>query len=309
MRRLALVVALAGCNQIFGIDQTRLLPDANLDRDGDQVANDVDNCIDVPNPSQSDDDDDGVGDRCDSCPFVENTKQDDGDGDGVGDTCDPHPLRGADCLVMLDTFEDPAAFDAHWHAVTNVATPATPGAGEVRIEAGATDAYFVMLPRDGAGNVLDGRYDVHALLRAPLTPATSAEVGVVSSFAAGAANRYGYLCTVLAPLVGTESHVQAYGAPLPAGLPGLASGTMSTRPLGDRLLVRLGVEDEAAQPVIRCRADHGVALGVATVDNAMTPVWTDGEPGIAIFEENATVLGVAIYRYTPGGTCAPAEIR
>jgi hypothetical protein len=41
----------------------------------------------------------------------------------------------------------------------------------------------------------------------------------------------------------------------------------------------------------------------------MTPVWTDGEPGVAIFEESVTVLGVAIYRYTPGGTCAPPEIR
>jgi hypothetical protein len=308
MRRLALVVALAGCNQVFGVDPTRLLPDANPDRDGDQVANDGDNCVDVPNPSQSDDDDDGIGDRCDNCPFVENAKQFDGDGDGVGDTCDPHPLHSADCVFMVDTFDDPSAFDAHWHVVTNVATPPAPAAGEVRIEAGGDDAYFVMLPRDGAGNVLDGVYDVHALLRAPLTMG-GAEVGVVSSFAAGTSNRYGYLCTTLAPLFGIDSHVQAYGAPLPAGIPGLASGTMSTRPLGDRLLVRLGVEDEAAQPLIRCRADHGVALGVATVDNGMTPVWTDGEPGVAIFEESVTVLGVAIYRYTPGGTCAPPEIR
>jgi hypothetical protein len=77
----------------------------NADSDGDAIADDVDNCPQVPNPDQADADGDGRGDACDAvnddvdgdgidndvdnCPTVANLDQADIDGDGTGDACDP----------------------------------------------------------------------------------------------------------------------------------------------------------------------------------------------------------------------------
>jgi hypothetical protein len=57
------------------------------DRDGDGVADVLDNCPDVPNPDQQNNDGDRVGDACDNCPYIDNDDQADRDGDGVGDRC------------------------------------------------------------------------------------------------------------------------------------------------------------------------------------------------------------------------------
>jgi hypothetical protein len=59
------------------------------DSDGDGVADNLDNCPTVYNPSQSDVDGDNRGDDCDNCPTVYNPTQVDTDGDGLGDECDP----------------------------------------------------------------------------------------------------------------------------------------------------------------------------------------------------------------------------
>ncbi len=53
------LVFLAGCNPVFGLDPTRAveLPDAGdprIDEDLDGVLNDVDNCPGVANPEQVD---------------------------------------------------------------------------------------------------------------------------------------------------------------------------------------------------------------------------------------------------------------
>lgn len=58
------------------------------DEDFDEVPDDVDNCVGIYNPNQSDVDRDGVGDLCDAL-------NDDRDGDGIPDTNDPFPDDGA----------------------------------------------------------------------------------------------------------------------------------------------------------------------------------------------------------------------
>ena len=72
------------------------------DSDQDSFLDDVDNCPDAFNPTQTDTDGDGIGDLCDpdidgdgdlnaddNCPYTPNANQSDIDGDGIGDVCDP----------------------------------------------------------------------------------------------------------------------------------------------------------------------------------------------------------------------------
>ncbi len=61
------------------------------DADGDGIADALDNCPSVSNPTQTDTDGDGKGNVCDNCPTVANSTQVDGDGDGIGDVCDNCP--------------------------------------------------------------------------------------------------------------------------------------------------------------------------------------------------------------------------
>ncbi|TFH65876.1 MAG: hypothetical protein E4G91_00865 [Candidatus Zixiibacteriota bacterium] len=58
------------------------------DADGDGIADPLDNCPSVSNPTQVDVDADGKGDVCDNCITVANPDQADRDGDGIGDVCD-----------------------------------------------------------------------------------------------------------------------------------------------------------------------------------------------------------------------------
>jgi len=58
------------------------------DRDGDGIPNDMDNCVEFPNPDQEDDDEDSIGNVCDNCTDHVNPNQADEDFDGLGDVCD-----------------------------------------------------------------------------------------------------------------------------------------------------------------------------------------------------------------------------
>lgn len=87
------------------------------DTDDDGVGDPCDNCVNAPNPDQSDIDNDGLGDACDSdkdgdgvangadnCPAIANSDQTDSDNDGIGDACDNCP--GTVNPDQLDTDED-----------------------------------------------------------------------------------------------------------------------------------------------------------------------------------------------------------
>ncbi len=83
------------------------VPFAPLDRDGDGVLDDDDNCADIANALQRDFDMDGPGDECDLCPHIANATVDT-DGDLVGDACDPRPQTGGDQRVVWNAFRDDA---------------------------------------------------------------------------------------------------------------------------------------------------------------------------------------------------------
>ncbi len=71
------------------------------DTDGDGILDPGDNCVDTPNPDQTDTDGDNIGDACDTdidndgipnsednCPTLPNNDQIDSDGDGIGEACE-----------------------------------------------------------------------------------------------------------------------------------------------------------------------------------------------------------------------------
>jgi hypothetical protein len=80
------------------VSDTWEYPDCDADDDG--VLDDVDNCLNIPNPGQEDADDDGLGDACDNCSLP-NPTQADCQPNGVGDVCEIANCAGdpacADC--------------------------------------------------------------------------------------------------------------------------------------------------------------------------------------------------------------------
>ena len=109
---------------------------ANVDTDGDQVLDDLDNCADDANADQADSDDDGIGDACDpdidgdgvdndadNCPLVANPDQTDADGDGFGAECD----ENGD-VASVSTTAAPTTTTA---APTTTAATPVKGAGEL----------------------------------------------------------------------------------------------------------------------------------------------------------------------------------
>ena len=100
-RRDAPPITLVGGRSSRSVSARAAHPEPN-DVDGDEVLNEVDNCPNHKNGTQTDTDGDGPGDACDSdddgdgvpddtdnCRIDQNPQQEDTDGDGYGDACPP----------------------------------------------------------------------------------------------------------------------------------------------------------------------------------------------------------------------------
>ncbi len=85
-------LVLATSNSMFDIfSNVALYPTYAVhvaDVDVDRIADGVDNCVNIANPTQTDTDRDGKGDLCDNCVSVSNVGQLDSDSDLVGNACD-----------------------------------------------------------------------------------------------------------------------------------------------------------------------------------------------------------------------------
>jgi hypothetical protein len=116
--------------------------DAIGDRDGDGIADDVDNCPHVANPDQGNEDGDRFGDACDPCPPIADDNPPDADGDGVADACDPS-LMSQDTIVLFEGFHHgiPATWTAtgQWVADTDGVTISTSGAATLATPIASTD--------------------------------------------------------------------------------------------------------------------------------------------------------------------------
>lgn len=108
MRRWWVVACFAsGCDHLLQLGTITPLPDAAPDA--------ADAAADAACPA-NDKDGDCVADSVDNCPGIYNPDQGDGDKDGVGDVCDPHPTVGGDQLGAFYAFTSPddlGAFQAN----------------------------------------------------------------------------------------------------------------------------------------------------------------------------------------------------
>lgn len=286
------LVALGGCNQLFGVEHTDLAE--SIDTDGDGVFELEDNCPAIMNPSQVDFDGDGVGDACDNCPLYANTLQQnegevDEELDAVGDDCDPNPTRGGDCLVLLDQFAEPADLAANWELVHGASDPAPTlaHAGDhVVLQPNAINKPAFMVARLD-GTRLVGRFSISAL--GDWSPPNNFAEAMVASdvtsvdrhLACGLQKVSDTLATYLRFQVSpTTSQVQA----------GYVSGPPVRSDVGIRLVV-----ERATMDVARCSVKWGVADGVTASENPLAPL-PEGGAGIVAKNDPVSIRAVAFYQ-------------
>jgi hypothetical protein len=131
----AVLLALCGCNAIFGLDATHV---GHVDAGGDDAAIDAAHAdAGGCHPIGHDEDHDGTDDGCDLCPQLANAGDQpdvDSDGDGIGDPCDPDPKDGHDTLLLFDSFGVPdgwVVYRGTWNrqddalAELDISTPST----------------------------------------------------------------------------------------------------------------------------------------------------------------------------------------
>lgn len=295
MRCLAGLLVLSACNQLLGIEPTQpidagVMPDA-LDRDNDTVADELDNCPDHANQSQADIDNDATGNACDNCPLIANPLQQElgGDDDAIGDACDPNPQRSGDCLLLFDSFANPADLLTFW----SVEPPQA--ASRVTAIPGT-----VTLPGEGLHVALFSKEvtSPKAIQIVATKPFLEGESGIAVQTSADL--KAGYRCWVL-------YDATTAGPSLVAEMENIMnSNFLSTNPINPDLVLRLALPITMFQgDTLRCRADFGVAVSVATVLN---PTGTSKGPftGMFALTRPLEIHAVAIYGEAP---CPPPIVR
>ncbi len=300
MSRALLVLALAACNQAYD-----LVPTALSDLDGDEVLDPDDNCPTIANADQRDLDGDTVGDACDNCMIVENADQTSlGDVDALGDACDPHPEDDGDCLLVLDTFADPAAVAMHWRTLSDEPAP------DVRVEPGSvilTPAAVPPATGDGIAflatdAILQGVIvDVTARGRLPVLSVDASQRAQVSAVTNMSTLFDGSKCMLRSPsrpIAQPEINGNLTGASLP----------LIPAPVRDSLLLRLTISDMPPNILVRCRVDYGVAAGGRELIAQARPDPT-GAPGVFTTRDALELNAIAFSRFMPGEACPAPAIR
>jgi hypothetical protein len=292
----AAALALSGCNQVLGVEQTRR---GGFDHDGDGLLDSEDNCPTVPNPSQADSDGDGVGDACDDCPLVANTQGVDFDGDGIGDACDPHPIAAGDCLLVVDAFSDPAAFAEHWTIVgDNGALPTVTVAAH---------ALAITPQASVAGGIVASdpqlAFAVHVAGSAHLETAAYAVAAIAQ---AAAFPRLDCALLTTSGCIGVSAMQQADATKTPFDN---GCEDLSTAHVADNLLLRVTLAPVSAttpDPALRCRLDYGVAVG-DTIVTMISPM--PGRAAALVSGTTLTISAIASYGFTPGVACPDPVFR
>jgi len=229
MRCWLVVVALAGCNQAFSLDET-------------EVGHP---CWDMGNGMSHDEDGDGIADGCDICPGFANPLQHDDDFDGVGDECDPRPGE-ADRIAYFNAF-DGSQLDEEWVTFGSAGVTFVVDGGTLTIDSTTTGT----TPPDNVGTAVLKHPFVNptalALVKSQdqQNTATFSLAGLYMRIQPGDEKTFpdGWMCTSYYPPVGgngmrqviseTTSHLPKDDQPIPPGDPtllrGESSGTCTAR--------------------------------------------------------------------------------
>jgi len=297
--RTAIVVAFAsGCNFIYELEPTQLRDESDIDEDG--VLDVEDNCVTTPNPPppgqtvQIDTDLDTIGDACDNCALLSNVEQRAvGDGDELGDLCDPHPTSGSDCLVVLDTFADPARLFEHWQVVggDRASVVAEVGRLSLRPRTGENLALAAI----GADGMLLG--DDHDLLVRGKIP--QAPDGAIFHVVTDAAlPSFGFGCGLrFVTVPNIEVSVAAIGGPSTGNTAEL------TPPVDDDFVIRLASRSVESPFAKVCRVEYGVSVGIQSFGGQQPKGWT----GVRTVGAAVEITGIALTKHVASGTCPPAQ--
>ncbi|MBS1124821.1 MAG: hypothetical protein H6Q90_7049, partial [Deltaproteobacteria bacterium] len=237
---------------------------------------------------------DTVGDACDNCPLISNTTQRAvGDLDAIGDACDPHPADDGDCLIVVDTFEDPARFLEHWQVITLAGSTSSVTAelGRVRIRPSVSDV-VALAARGLDGNLLRDVHDVH--FRGNATVAANGNLYAVT---AADVPSYGFYCGL------------RFSTPLPnieIGAAAMTGGGQTTleafpAPVDSDFVIRLFGKIAGASVPDACRVDYGVSVGTLNRGYAQRPT---GWSGIRVIGTEAEITGIALIKRV-AGSCPP----